>query len=421
MHSRTTALSALLALVFAPLAAHATNGYFSEGYGIKAQGQAGVGIAWAQDSLASATKPAGIAFVGDRVDLGLSWFIPRRSAEIVGNAFGPDESYSGDGKKNFLIPEVGYVGQISNSLAAGIALYGNGGLNTQYDQNPYARFGAAGTAGVNLEQLFITPSLAWKPAADQSLGIALPIAYQRFSATGIGFFGGFSSNPAKVSDNGTDTSLGVGIRLGWTGTVAPGLTLGATWASKIHGKFDNYSGLFADSGSFDVPANFGLGLAWRPNDKWTIGADWRRILYNGVPAVGNPINALLQGVPLGATDGPGFGWRNVNVGKLALAWQADPSLLLRAGVSYASQPVPQSQTFFNILAPGVVQTHVTFGGTWTLSGGNELSGFFAYAPNKTVNGSGSIPPGLPPGGFGGGNANVQLKETSIGISYGWKL
>jgi long-chain fatty acid transport protein len=248
-------LPALLAGAFAPLAAQATNGYFMDGYGAKAEGQAGVGIAWAQDALAAATNPAGTALVGDRVDLGVVWFAPRRSADIVGNAFGADASYSGDGKKNFFLPEFGYSRQISSTLGAGVAVYGNGGLQTQYAVNPYGRFGATGTAGVDLQQLFASPSIAWKPGADQSLGLALNVAYQRFSAQGIGFFGGFSGSPANVSDKGTDTTLGVGIRLGWTGTLAPGLTAGATWSSRVRGSFDKYKGLFADGGRFDVPDN----------------------------------------------------------------------------------------------------------------------------------------------------------------------
>jgi long-chain fatty acid transport protein len=420
MRSTSSFLPAALAALFLPLTAHATNGYFSHGYGIKAQGQAGVGIAWAQDSLAAATNPAGTAEVGDRLDLGLTWFAPRRSADIAGNAFGADASYTGDGKKNFFVPEIGYATQLSPSLAAGVAVYGNGGLNTQYNDNPYGRFGATGTAGVNLEQLFISPSLAWKPAPDQSLGVALNIAYQRFSAKGIGFFGGFSSNPSNVSDKGTDTSTGAGLRLGWVGTVGPGLTLGVTWASKVRGKFDDYSGLFSDGGRFDVPENYGVGLALRPTADWTVGADVQTIKYSRVAAVGNSIASLLQGVPLGAANGPGFGWRDVTVYKLALSHQLNPALTLRAGYSHARQPVPAGETFFNILAPGVVQDHWTLGATGALGNG-EWSGFFACAPGKTVNGSGSIPPGNPPAGFGGGEANVRLKETIIGVAYAWKL
>jgi long-chain fatty acid transport protein len=52
----------LTLLLAAPMLA--TDGYFSTGYGIIQQGQGGAGIALPQDSLAAATNPAGILFVG---------------------------------------------------------------------------------------------------------------------------------------------------------------------------------------------------------------------------------------------------------------------------------------------------------------------------------------------------------------------
>ena len=407
-------------LVSVSLSAHATNGYFAHGIGIKALGQAGVGIAWSQDALAAATNPAGTALVGDRTDVGLTWFAPRRSAEIAGNAFGPDQQFSGNGDKNFFIPEFGYSKQFSPTIGAGVAVYGNGGMNTRYRDNPYGRFGATGTAGVNLEQLFVTPSLAWKPHADHSIGIGLNVAYQRFKAHGIGLFGGFSASPGQVSNRGTDDTLGVGVRVGWVGQLAPGFSVGATWASKVHGRFSKYRGLFADRGGFDVPENFGVGVAFRPDDRWTFGADVQRINYRGIHSVGNSLASLLQGVPLGAANGPGFGWRSVTAAKVGASYKFSSNLEVRAGYSHTQQPVPSSQTFFNILAPGVVQNHFTLGATWTLVGGDELSGFVGYAPGKTLRGQGSIPPGNPPGGFGGGNANVRLKEAMVGIAYAWK-
>ena len=408
-------------LLLTPACAWATNGYFSDGFGSKAEGQAGVSIAWAQDSLAAASNPAGTALVGDRVDVGLDWFVPRRSADIVGNAFGPNASYSGDAKKNFFIPNLGYTTRLGDTLAAGVAVYGNGGLNTQYDLNPYGRFGAVGAAGVNLEQLFVTPSIAWKPAPGQSLGLGINLAYQQFSAQGIGLFAGFSSSPSNVSDKGTDSTIGAGARIGWSGTLAPGLTLGATWASKVHGSFGDYKGLFADGGRFDVPANFGVGISYQVAPDWRLGVDVERIAYADVAAIGDPLAPLLQGVALGASGGPGFGWQNINILKLAVAKEVSPALTVRAGYSHSGQPVPSSQTFFNILAPGVVQDHFTLGATWTASASGEASGFIAYAPQKTVDGTGSIPPGSPPSGFGGGEANVRLREIIIGLSYGWKL
>src|SRR3546814_15130608 len=84
------------------------------------------------------------------------------------------------------------------------------------------------SAGVNLEQLFITPSLAWRISDNHRVGVALNIAYQRFYARGLGLFAGFSQAPDNVSNKGTDASAGVGLRLGWSSTLAPGHTLGAS-------------------------------------------------------------------------------------------------------------------------------------------------------------------------------------------------
>ena len=138
MKIRSFVHAAVLPLVFLPGMALATAGYFSLGYGVKSSGMGGVGIALPQDGLAAATNPAGTAFVGDRVDLGLTWFMPNRGAEITGSmAPGGNGDYNGNDTRNFFIPELGYVKQFSPQLSGGVAIYGNGGLNTDYGTNPF--------------------------------------------------------------------------------------------------------------------------------------------------------------------------------------------------------------------------------------------------------------------------------------------
>lgn len=409
----TTVLA--LSVSGALLPAHATNGYFAHGYGVNSEAVAGVGVALPQDGLAAATNPAGTALVGNRLDVGLNYFAPSRGAEIKGNSYGLDGSYSANGKKAFFIPEFGYARQLSAQTSGGLAIYGNGGMNTQYNDNPFAKIGGQGRAGVNLEQLFISPSVAYKLTPEHTLGLAVNLAYQRFSAQGLTPFTSASSSAGNLTDQGTDTSTGAGVRIGWIGQVTPQWRLGATWSSKISGQFDKYKGLFAEQGQFDIPANYGLGVAYQPAKDWTVAADYQVIQYSGVKSVANPLSKLSSNY-LGSDDGPGFGWEDVTVYKLGVVHQLDATWTIRAGYSHATQAVPQNQTLFNILAPGVVQDHLTAGFTWKADAHSEVSAFYGHAFKKTVNGHQSIP-----SSFGGGEADIHLKEDILGVSYGWKF
>src|SRR5512141_2739272 len=105
---RKTLLAVAAVGLLAPLASHATLGYFAHGFGLKAKGMGGVGIALPQDSLAPATNPAGNAWIGTRFDGELEWFRPIREAEITGNGAGRNGTYDASGRKDFLIPGVGY-------------------------------------------------------------------------------------------------------------------------------------------------------------------------------------------------------------------------------------------------------------------------------------------------------------------------
>lgn len=284
-------------------------------------------------------------------------------------------------------------------------------MNTSYDKSP---FGNPGETVMNLEQLFISPSVAWKVTPDHVFGAALNLTHQRFSIRGIDGFKGASASPDNVTGQGTDTSNGAGIRLGWIGQLTPEWRVGATWSSKIQGRFDKYKGLFAEQGGFDIPANYGVGVSWQPAKDWTLGLDYQVIELSDVKSVGNPLSKLTPSTPLGSSDGPGFGWKDVKVVKLGVIHQLNDAWTLRAGYSHATQPIPKSETFFNILAPGVVQDHLTAGFTWKASAHSEWSAHYTHGFEKIVKGQNSL------ASAGNGEANIRLKEDIIGVSYGWK-
>jgi long-chain fatty acid transport protein len=408
-------VAAATAAALSPAAAFATTGYFAHGYGMKAKGMGGVGIALPQDALAAATNPAGMALVGNRLDVGVDWFRPDRGSEVAGNPLFSG-SYDGNDSQDFLIPEFGYNRMVRPNLALGVSVFGNGGMNTDYKTSPFAALGGTSPAGVDLAQLFVAPTIAYKTGAN-AFGVSLNLAYQRFKAQGLNPFAGFSSDPANLTDRGYDSSTGWGVRIGWTGQVLANVTLGATYQSKTKmGKFDKYRGLFAEHGGFDIPENYGAGIAFRALPKLTLAGDIVRINYNKVASVGNPIDCLFTGCQLGADNGAGFGWQNTTAYKIGASYEWSEQLALRAGFVSMKQPIPQSQTLFNILAPGVVEKHATLGATWTLPSKSEVTLAYMHAFEHKVNGSGSIPPA-----FGGGEANLRMSEDSLGIAWGTRF
>lgn len=405
-----TAMGALLAVP-----AQATDGYLLHGAGAKAKGAGGVAIAMPQEATAIATNPATASDLDEQLVIGADIFVPDRGVRISGNGAGLDGEYSGNGVNPFVLGDIAYVHPVDDCVTVGIAIVGNGGMNTAYPQSPFKAVGGVGTAGVDLKQITIMPTMAARFAEGHSVGISAVGLVQTFHAIGLQPFSGFSQDPANFTNRGNDWSVGAGVRIGYYGHLDSVFSVGGFVQSKIDATpFDKYAGLFPDGGDFDVPASWGVGLSAKVSNRLTIGMDYKRILYSDVPAVGNSVAVLFGGVPFGANDGPGFGWRDISVLKFGAVLAASDKLTLRAGYGRSGNPVPQGETLLNTLAPGVVRDHFTLGASYRVSPGVEITAHALRAPTNQVLGSGSIP-----AAFGGGEADIRLAETSVGVGIGF--
>ena len=397
---------------------HATDGYFAHGYGVKSQGAGGVGVALPQDTLSIAANPAGLAWIGNRLDIGATWFRPQREAEITGSTFPVNGKYDANDTENFFIPEFGYSHQVTPDITLGVSAYGNGGLNTDFKKG-FPLFNTTGArTGVNLIQLFITPTVAWKVTPTQSIGVTLNLAYQRFEAKGLQNFANpvTSASPNNVTNRGADSAYGAGLHFGWLGQVSDRVSLGAHYQTRTYStEFDKYKGLFAEQGDFDIPATYGAGIAVKATPALTLAADVQRILYSDVDSVGNSLANLFT-AQLGTNRGAGFGWKDATAYKLGAIYNYDEQLTLRAGYNHVNQPIPSSQTLFNTLAPAVVEDHITLGASWKFQNSSELSFSYIHAFENKVRGSNSIP-----AAFGGGDVNLKMYQDSFGVAYSWQL
>jgi long-chain fatty acid transport protein len=421
-------------------AAQATDGYFANGYGMTSIGMGGAAVAVALEPFGGAVNPGAMSFLDSQWQAGLSWFSPDRSASRTGSGPAGIDGSATSGSTNFFIPEFGINWRYSPELAFGLTVYGNGGMNTDYPggqipaasacanfnpgQAAYNLLCGTGNLGVDLMQLIIAPYVSWQFTKGHSIGIAPTLAYQRFEASGLQAFDNplLSTRPGAVTNNGHSDSWGGGVRIGYMGQFNEMFSVGAAYATKMSmGEFDDYAGLFAQAGKFDIPSNFTLGAALRPTNQWLLALDFQRIFYTDSKAIGNPSSLIgnCAMVPdpsacLGGSNGAGFGWRDVDVWKFGVQYALNSQWTLRGGYNYTQNPILPQDVTFNILAPGVVQQHLTLGATWKLDAMSEITGAFMYARNNSVTGTSLLV------GFGAPpttTETIEMKQTQLGVAY----
>ncbi len=441
----TTAIGLALAL---PASSHATNGMFLIGFGAKSRAMGGVGVAYAQDSLSIAYNPANLSDIKPRFDLGADIFTPPRAVTHessllpVNDATHPVHPSDPSGVATsdwFLIPNIGYADRWDDKISYGIAVVG-AGLQTEYDQttpNTFFNFNdlATNEVGVELMQIQMLPSIAYKLNDTHTFGASLALGFQMFRAEGLqGFVQlGFASAGSEnyLTNKDWDYSSGAGIRLGWKGHFGK-LQIGANYSSKVFmSQFDDYSGLFAEGGRFNIPENYAIGIAYKATPKINVAFDIHRTLYSGVPSVSNPgpsaadpsdFNPLCPGVDtneckLGGSMGMGFGWKDSTVFKLGADYEYSEKWIFRVGYNYGKSPIPEDQVLFNMLAPATPEHHITFGATYGWNRNIEISFNFMHAFENTIKGPTSFGPTQAP--VDGSNASIAMQQNSFGASLGW--
>ena len=404
--------------------AMATEGYFQHGYGARSKALGGAGIADSRDATAIALNPAGLVNVGENFTGSVSLFIPDRGFTGSGGpGFTPSGEVRGNDTAVFPVPNFAYSLPLGENTAFGISMYGNGGMNSDYENtaNPACAMPGmpaadgvfcGGNTGVNLNQAFISVALAQK-FGRVSVGVAPILAVQMFEAKGLALFSGFSADPMHVSNNETDWSFGGGVRVGVEADITDNIRVGAAYQSKIWmGEFDKYAGLFSDGGDFDIPQSITAGIAADLTPDFTVMFDYRWINYEGVNSVGN---ATTVPAPLGAPNSVGFGWSNVSAYKVGAEWRGMEGWTWRLGFAHNNNPIGPEDVTFNILAPGVVTNHITGGFEKEFSKRHSLEFGIMYAPDHSVSGIEVTPLGPNPGHM------VELDMNQLEFTIGWKI
>jgi long-chain fatty acid transport protein len=422
---RKSLLASSLSIALVTPAAFATNGLAPTGLGQEHKAMGGASVANPVNTMSMASNPASASFIRDGWDVELELFKPNRTIQRKDFPNLSGESFKGDEKPVFLIPGGGYKKQYNDQYAIGISMYGNGGMNTEFKNSPtfptgqnppnhLAPFngGSGANTGVNLEQLFISPTLGIKLNDKHSVGISANLVYQQFEANGLEALAGFSGDKANFTGRGVDSATGIGATIGWIGKLDDATTLGAAYRLKTKmSKFKKYAGLFPDGGQMDVPAAVTIGLSRQVTPKTKIAIDMQKVYYSKVGAIGNSGQVQL---PFGSTGGPGFGWDDQTIIKVGLKHQMNPKLAVMVGYNHGDSPVDGNDTFFNALTPAVVEDHFSLGFDYKLNKNASILGSYSHAFSGTVKGNLQTPGQPQP-------FDLTMDQDAIGIGYSVKF
>jgi len=396
--------------------AWATNGMNLEGYGPMATAMGGASFAYDNGTAAVMNNPAtlGLMKEGSRLDVALGFLGP----DVTSTAGGiPADS---DGTA-YWMPALGYIRK-SGSFTYGIGVYAQGGMGTDYSATSPLALGSgkevrsevsvgrasfplaynvndrliiAGTldfmwGGMDLRMAVPTAQLgAMVTSASAAWGAALPglggMNWGRFDFSNGSDFTGEASNYGYAGKLGIHYQVNDAIAIGLTyhsksklgdfesgnATLSAGMTGGpalATFSGDIKVR------------DFQWPETYGIGIAFKPNDRWLVAMDYKRINWSGVM---KDFKMTFSTAAMGDLDvAMPQNWDDQNVFSLGAAYQVTPAWALRAGYNYAKNPVPDSTV--NPLFPAIIERHYTAGLGYDISDHQQLDFSLTYAPEVDV-------------------------------------
>ena len=373
---KTIKLAVVAALALGTTSAFATNGSNMIGLGAKSRGMGGTVIGVAHGAESGLGNAAMITSVEDtEVSFGGTLFMPKVSNEDDLTPAGRPASSSNSAADMSVIPEVSIASKVTDNLYIGVGMWGTAGMGVDYRDADGAtdtqmemvtnlqlmQFGVPIAYKVNGLSLAVTPVLQYG---------SLDINYKA-AAIGAGDFGA-----------GVAQDLEFGYNLGVAYEIA-GVTMGAMYKSQIDmeykgqlsGAMQTFGLTQYDNDKLSTPAEIGLGVSYAMGEH-TIALDYKMIKWSDAK---------------GYED---FAWDDQNV--YAIGYEYAPQgWAVRVGYNYAKSPISESTgvagslsepnsgliNTFNLLGfPGIVESHMTLGGSYDISKTTSVDLAYVYAP-----------------------------------------
>jgi len=422
----------LYLVLLLPTTGYATNGMNMEGYGAKSTAMGGVGMAFDVGNSAVMSNPATLGLMppnSNRLELGLRNLRPDVSTSAPHPSLGRITADSGG--DSYLMPSVSYM-RHQQRVVFGAAIFAQGGMGTEYEASSFLALGTGEdvrselsvgrvmfplafrvnpqlTVAASFDVVWAGTDLKIAAAADQLQGMMSggTLQPQFNGAIDAGMVQAARIDFSNDNDyTGEADAIGWGGKLGFTYRATPQFTIGAAYHFET--KLDDIetdnarlAGYAAQPDGtlqrieqmtllgnitikdFQWPAVFALGMAYQPNDRVTLAADFKRINWSDV----------LETYDMTFTAGSEYGggtlditmrqnWSDQNVLHLGGEYQVNTNLALRAGMNLSENPIPSE--YLNPLFPATTRRHFMAGLGYDFNPQHSLNFVLIYAPSITA-------------------------------------
>ncbi|HEX5515091.1 MAG TPA: porin [Gammaproteobacteria bacterium] len=268
---------------------------------------------------------------------------------------------STDGKVDSFVPALYGVLPLDLNLSAGLAITSPWGLSTNYRSDWIGRYYALNS---KLRTVNITPSLAWRPLPNLSLGLGFQAQYAKAdlsNAIDFGTLGAAARLPGalpgrqdgKARVKGQD--WGYGFTAGIQYHFSSATEIGLTYRSRIKHKLDGTARFELDSagvgatlqgatGAFRksdanaeliTPETISLAIQQRIGSAWTVMASATHTRWSRFDELRVRFDNPAQPDNVSVED-----WNNATMYSLGVSYSPSPVWTWRAGIAFDESPVP---------------------------------------------------------------------------------
>lgn len=241
--------------------------------------------------------------------------------------------------------------------------------------------------GTSFERQYFSPGIEREIGEGSILGVSAVIAYQRYSASGLGLWA------ADAPDQNLfltpryapyeETGYGTGVRLDVRQEVSEGVAFDAGFQSRIDmEEFASYHGVYANPADLDIPARARVGLAFQASSRSWLNVGVERVLYSDINAFPSRFlpNRFLS--LLGDSSSPNFSWDDLTVYSVGWAWSDGRDQQWHVDVSTRTQPSPTSSLLSNALSQDMADSAMTLGYSRRTGLMSRLHFNAAWAPSE---------------------------------------